>query len=74
MPEPDVIVTRPILMQVCVRNGTPDAIVLQEANRLNLCGTEQEWCEIVREGTPDQRPVQCEKFPRERTHYLLACF
>ena len=77
MVEPDVIVTRPIVglchMQVCVKNGTPDEEILQVANRDNLAGTENGWCEIVRDGEPQDLPCQCEKFPTERTHYLLVC-
>lgn len=76
-PYPAVLVTRPILglchMQVCVLNGTFDAEILREANAKNPAGTEQGWCEVVREGNPNDRPTQCEKFPTTRTHYLLVC-
>ena len=60
-------------MQVCEKNGTPDEEMLHVANEHNLAGTDKGWCEVVREGDPNDRPTQCEKFPESRTHYLLVC-
>jgi len=70
----DVVVTKPMIgichMQACVKKGLGEDKILEEANKLNLCGTTQGWCRIEREG--NMAPVQCVDHP-DREHVIIVC-
>jgi len=62
-----------IAMSVCAVEDATDEEILEVCNKENPSGTDNRWCNVVRNNEePDRNPKQCESYP-DRLHYLVYC-